>query len=375
MIFISQECIRTLMSFTNIQDEFDYQYYGNKYPDVKNSVGSSYDALWKEYQEEGIEQARFPSFQIEKENEIKNYMYGESYYLFSNYDPSDPTDVLKTKENSSNNACAAVCNRDEVCGGFVFDNTTKTCTTYKDNLYPHNGMQESQGFDVYIRSKRQDNMSDRPSLREQKIQELEEKVEDAKRQLNVAPDDFHDAEREYIEYTKGIPYYRETQEEKLKKDWKKLKCKIAQTWRPVFDDHGTRIENYEQNYNTHENTLKSYLEYLQNDNQQFKQDLQSNDGDLRVQQRKSYYENQALSERNSTISYVLGVYYVILLVALKMLVFKQKFFQITNIVIMIVLWLFPALSYYILIPIFIQALKLFQGIYTKLVPHDVYSDM
>ena len=101
MIFISQECIRTLMSFTNIQDEFDYQYYGNKYPDVKNSVGSSYDALWKEYQEEGIEQARFPSFQIEKENEIKNYMYGESYYLFSNYDPSDPTDVLKTKENSS----------------------------------------------------------------------------------------------------------------------------------------------------------------------------------------------------------------------------------------------------------------------------------
>ena len=112
-------------------------------------------------------------------------------------------------------------------------------------------------------------------------------------------------------------------------------------------------------------------EYLK----QFKQDLQSNDGDLRVQQRKSYYENQALSERNSTISYVLVVYYVILLVALKMLVFKLKFFQITNIVIMVVLWLFPALSYYILIPIFIQALKLFQGIYTKLVPHDVYSDM
>ena len=59
------------MSFTNIQDEFDYQYYGNKYPDVKNSVGSSYDALWKEYQEEGIEQARCPRIQIEKENEIK----------------------------------------------------------------------------------------------------------------------------------------------------------------------------------------------------------------------------------------------------------------------------------------------------------------
>ena len=66
-------------------DEFDPNYYMNKYPDIKNAFGTNTCDLFTHYQNFGIKEGRFPSYNVEKQTQLSNPTFSQNYIKYNDF--------------------------------------------------------------------------------------------------------------------------------------------------------------------------------------------------------------------------------------------------------------------------------------------------
>ena len=209
-----------------------------------------------------------------------------------------------------------------------------------------------------------------PTCQKLKItEELKKKYLDAQTNLQIAPIKLEQTKKNFVVYTEVTSYYNNILEEELK-----LKSeKISELLGKNFNDEITSALTMNTYLNTAlinssytKELLKSYTEK----NKELQLLLRNRHGDILTNDRKTYYETDALSSLQ--MWYQLWYIYYILLIVLIIAFFisPNNLSTVSKIVIAIILMGYPYYIDYI-----VRWIKsLFIGVYSNL-PKNVYNDL
>jgi hypothetical protein len=140
------------MVVKNIDDEFDPNYYMNKYPDVKNAYGTNSCDLYTHFKTYGVREGRYPSYNIEKQNELDNPTFSQSYLKFNDFRIDGGTKI-ETKTFSNSSDCRQYCNDLDNCAGYHRNTDSKKCHFYSGDVFPNGKLEERTKRNTFIREK------------------------------------------------------------------------------------------------------------------------------------------------------------------------------------------------------------------------------
>jgi hypothetical protein len=210
-----------------------------------------------------------------------------------------------------------------------------------------------------------------PACQKLKItEELKKKYLDAQTNLQIAPIKLEQTKKNFVVYTEGTSYYDNILEEELK-----LKSeKISELLGKNFNDEITSALTMNTYLNTAlinssytKELLKSYTEK----NQELQLLLRNRHGDILTNDRKTYYETDALSSLQLWYQLWWYIYYILLIVLIiAFFISPNNLSTVSKIVIAIILMGYPYYIDYI-----VRWIKsLFIGFYSNL-PKNVYNDL
>jgi len=210
-----------------------------------------------------------------------------------------------------------------------------------------------------------------PTCQKEKIkEELKQKYLDAETNLQTAPINFEETKKNFYIFTEGRPYYENMKEEELKKKAEKICDLLAEN----FNEEVTSAKTMNAYYNTalinSSYTLQLY-EDLKEKNAILEKDLRNRQGDILTNDRKTYYETDALDKLNLWYQFWWYIYYILVLVILiSMLFVKSQYSFLIKSIIFILLVFYPYYIKYIM--------QMFNSIYTNVynsVPKNVYNNL
>lgn len=158
-----------------------------------------------------------------------------------------------------------------------------------------------------------------PSCQKEKItKELEQKMIDAETNLKTAPAKLEESRRNYFVFSQGERAYNKMQEKELKEKARE----IANELTILFNKELTNVRTMNSYLNiatTNSDYTVDLLEKLLAENKELTEQLQENQTDIITNDRKTYYENEAID--NLELWYILfwrSFYfiYIILLIVL-----------------------------------------------------------
>ena len=154
-------------------------------------------------------------------------------------------------------------------------------------------------------------------------EELKQKYLDAETNLQTAPIKLDESKKNYYVYTEGRPYYDNMKEQELQKK----ATSIAKALEDNFTNevsNATTMNNY---LNTaiinSKNTTDLLKEYL-NKNQLFKIKLRERRGDILTNDRKTYYEMEAIDRLVLWYRFYWYVYYILSVVLVLAFIFSPS---------------------------------------------------
>lgn len=210
-----------------------------------------------------------------------------------------------------------------------------------------------------------------PTCQAEKIKEdLKQKYLDAQTNMQTAPLKFEETKKNYFVFTEGRPYYDNMQEEELK-----LKAeKIGELLTQNFNEEVSSAKTMNAYLNTallNSSYTKEMYEDLTNKNEEMSLELRNRKGDILTNDRKTYYETDALDRLKSWYSFWWYVYYiVVLIVLLSMLFVKSPYSFKVKLVIFILLVFYP---YYI--NFIMEKIKsIFKNVVNS-IPKNVYNNL
>lgn len=210
-----------------------------------------------------------------------------------------------------------------------------------------------------------------PSCQQLKVaEELKQKYLDAQTNVKKAPKELVTTKKNYYVFTQGDAYYDNMLEEELNKKAKK----ITQSLSDNFTDELTGAITMNQYLNTAlinssytQDLLNHYIEH----NKELKLKLRNNHGDILTNDRKTYYETQALERLESWYKLWWYIYYILFISFLLWCVLTPSGFSwITKVIMGILILFYPYYIDYILRRIY----SFFMGFY-KNIPKNVYNDL
>lgn len=210
-----------------------------------------------------------------------------------------------------------------------------------------------------------------PTCQKLKItEELKQKYLDAETNMQTAPIKLEETKKNYYIYSEGRPYYDNMQEEELKKK----ADTIAQLLKQNFNEELSSAKTMNTYLNTAltnsqytKDLLKEYLEK----NQELKVKLRDQRGDILTNDRKTYYETDALTRLKSWHRLLWYLYYIVVLMLILSFIFApNNLSTIKKVVIAILIIFYPYYINYIV--------KWIYGLYNNIaskIPKNIYNNL
>jgi hypothetical protein len=195
--------------------------------------------------------------------------------------------------------------------------------------------------------------------KKRKAELLEQRFNDAKTNLHNAPSKLHTAAKKYYTFTQGEDGYKEYIETELKKKVDEIASKKQEE----FDANvATAIEEtsiYEGLMLNYQNVVDLYTKY-KDENDKMTRDIKTTRADILTNDRKTFYEDQGISNLTFYYSIIQGVYIlcIIIFAALTLLAPSQFSIKI-KLAVLVLFIIYPFIS--------TKLLVFFIGIYSQIV--------
>lgn len=210
-----------------------------------------------------------------------------------------------------------------------------------------------------------------PECQKQKISaELYQKMLDAQTKIQTAPIELENTKKTYYVYTQGEPYYDNMLEEELRQKAQQIGDLLTETFNQEVKDAELMNEYYNLAVINSQNT-KALLEEFMEKNIELKSQLRDSHGDILTNDRKTYYEKDALNGLSNWYKFWWYIYYMLIIVLLLGIILgKSELSMIKKIIIFILLLFYP---YYINI-----VTKWINNTYnsiTEMIPKNAYNNL
>ena len=358
------------MVVKNIDDEFDPNYYMNKYPDVKAAYGTNSCDLYTHFKTFGVTEGRFPNYDIEKQQQLNNPTFSQNYLKFNGYTIKSGTEITNNKKDTGS-ACRQYCNDLDDCAGFTRNPSNKTCNYFSGSVYPNGGLEENSTTNTFIREKINNTVCDAECERQKKIKTLEEKYKRSLYNYETAPERLKNAKKKYIIVKNGEPYYQELYKRELNKRINSTTEKLVKENRKSYKDTSELINEYKQKYLLYDSHLNKYLSDIHEKNEVFNNKLYDITNEKELDIRKSYYQSNEVDSIKWYSYFFTFIYYIIFVVYLALFIFNGSYSNVANIIILLLLLFFPLIWFYVIVK---YILIIANFIYYRL-PKDVYYDI
>jgi len=146
--------------------------------------------------------------------------------------------------------------------------------------------------------------------REQNSNILEQKYLDAKTNLQTAPSQVEETKKNYYVYTNGTAYYNNMREDELKKNAETLSKNISDKFNEETNNAYTMNAYYNTDTINSQNTIELYEEYLKK-NSKLENEIKNSHGDIVTNDRKTYYEYDAVDSAKQWHKLLKIVYYIL----------------------------------------------------------------
>jgi hypothetical protein len=179
-----------------------------------------------------------------------------------------------------------------------------------------------------------------PSCQKLKVsEELKQKYLDAETNTQTAPIKLEQSKKNYYVYTEGRPYYDNMKEDELKIKVDKISEMLEENFNSEVSSANTMNIYLNTALINSENTKELLKEYLEK-NQILKLKLRERHGDILTNDRKTYYETEALDTLNSWYRLFWYIYYIVVLILILAFIFSPNEFTLIKKIIIIVLFIF-----------------------------------
>jgi len=210
-----------------------------------------------------------------------------------------------------------------------------------------------------------------PDCQKMKItDELKQKYLDAETNIQTAPIKLEQTKKNYYVYKEGRPFYDNMLEEELKKKAEKISELLGESFNEEVSSANTMNQYLNTALINSEYTSELFKKYT-SDNQELKLQLRNSRGDILTNDRKTYYETEALTQLKLWYRFWWYIYYILILVfTIALFVSPSQLTMIKKVVLFVLLIFYP---YYIdYIVRWVQGL--YMSIYNRL-PKNVYNDL
>lgn len=210
-----------------------------------------------------------------------------------------------------------------------------------------------------------------PTCQKLKItDELKQKYLDAQTNLQTAPIKLEQTKKNYYVYSEGETRYNTMLEEELVTKAEKISELLGENFNEEISSAET-MNNYLNTALINSNYTKELLNSYTEKNQELKLLLRNRQGDILTNDRKTYYETDALERLQMWYKLWWYIYYILVIVlSIALFVSPNNLGIISKIVLTTVLIAYPTFIDYI-----IKWVKgLVMGIYSNL-PKNVYNDL
>lgn len=201
-------------------------------------------------------------------------------------------------------------------------------------------------------------------------EELKQKYLDAQLNLITAPNQVTVATKNYITYSQGEVAYNEYNEAKLTEIAKKITTTFKSSFDSQVKDLNITIDTYDGLLINFRNVVDLYTNYIK-ENAELKKELNETTKDIVTNDRKTYYQDQGISNLNSYYTYILVLYIITVVVYLvSIFVFPTSLSTFKKIIILLFLIIYPFIS--------TRLLSWFISLYMKFVsilPKNVHTDI
>jgi len=210
-----------------------------------------------------------------------------------------------------------------------------------------------------------------PDCQKMKItDELKQKYLDAETNIQIAPIKLEQTKKNYYVYKEGRPFYDNMMEEELKQKAEKISELLGESFNEEVSSANTMNQYLNTALINSEYTSELFKKYT-SDNQELKLQLRNSRGDILTNDRKTYYETEALTQLKLWYRFWWYIYYILILVfTIALFVSPSQLTMIKKVVLFVLLIFYP---YYIdYIVRWVQGL--YMSIYNRL-PKNVYNDL
>jgi len=210
-----------------------------------------------------------------------------------------------------------------------------------------------------------------PTCQKEKITaELKQKYLDAQTNMQTAPIKLEQTKKNYYEYTEGGPYYNNMLEEDLKKKAEMIGNLLGEN----FNEEIASAKTMNQYYNTaliNSSYTKELLDELTKKNKELQLELRSTHGDILTNDRKTYYETDAVDRLKLWYTLWWYVYYILVVVLLISIFFSASQMSLQKRILLFILVLFyPYYIHYIVN----WVNNIFKSI-IEMIPKNVYNNL
>jgi hypothetical protein len=209
-----------------------------------------------------------------------------------------------------------------------------------------------------------------PTCQKAKIEkELKQKYQDAQTNIQTAPIQLETTKKNYYVFTEGKPFYDDMLEEELKKKAKTMGKMLAETFRDEIVNAKTMNAYYNTSLNNSDYTKELYAVYLEK-NKLIQNGIKNHHADVLTNDRKTYYETEALDELMSWDKIFWYCYCFVFFVFIFIVVLKTSLNWALRLVIIVLAGLYPFVIDYIA-----QVIYGFFHFLWKRLPKNVYNDL
>ena len=180
---------------------------------------------------------------------------------------------------------------------------------------------------------------------QQTSSQLKQNYLNAETNMISAPQQLHNAQKEYIINTQGVTSYNQF----IDKELHEKADKIANTYQKKIDDDISTIKNEIKTYDgllvNFNNIVDLYNKY-KDENHKLETNLKNKSSDILTNDRKTYYEDQGISKLNTYYSFLIAAYaFIALVFLLSIFLVKTSISFMVRIFILILIVIYPFLCY------------------------------
>lgn len=186
-----------------------------------------------------------------------------------------------------------------------------------------------------------------PECQRSKISgELEQKYLDAQTKIHTAPIELENTKKNYYVYTKGEPYYDNLLEKELKDKVEKMAVLITESFNEEVDNAQTMNKYLNTSIINSRNSIE-LLANLEAKNSSLEASLEYKNSDILTNDRKTYYEKNAVNHLKDWYRLWWYMYYILaLVVSMSLFLVSNNWSFIFKVIIILILYSFPTLLHF-----------------------------